>query len=439
LSIEAISDNKSDERLLTIDHWLKDSQPHPLSSEIKPNDLASIVYTSGTTGKSKGVMLTHNNIMQNAWAGVHSIDVYPYDHFLSFLPMSHMLERTIGYYLPILSGAKVSFSRSITELAQDLVTQSPSIIISVPRIFERVHLKIEQTLEQKPKILKALFNYAIKTSWEHYIFTQHKGHWKPSFLLLPLFDSIFFKKIREKFGKEFRFAISGGAALEFHVAQLFISIGIVIVQGYGLTEYSPVISVNRLNDNDPKSVGEPLPGVEVSIGDESELLVKGKSTMQGYWNNKEATKQIIDEKGWLHTGDQVNIVDNKIYITGRLKDILVLSNGEKVPPCEIEQAILQDPIFENVIIIGDKRPYLSALVVPNNELINGSVSVEEKLMQHIQDKMKVFPGYAKIHKIGLCKDAWTIENGCLTPTLKPKRIAIIEQNQHLIEQMYTGH
>lgn len=439
INLERIKQNTHNQRIIYVNDWLEPENDNLVQSSITRHELASIVYTSGTTGKPKGVMLTHDNILQNVWAGVHSIYVYPEDHFLSFLPLSHMLERTIGYYFPMLCGSTVSFSRSISELAQDLQTQNPSIIISVPRIFERVYLKVEQTIEQKGKLLKTLFDYAIKTAWQHFLYSQNKRDWSPSFILLPIFEHLFYKKIRQKFGNNFRFAISGGAALEFHVAQLFISIGITIAQGYGLTEYSPVISVNRLEDNDPHSVGEPLPGVEIRIGENDELLIKGKSTMQGYWHHDDETNKVIDKDKWLHTGDQAKIINNKIYITGRLKDIIVLSNGEKIPPNEIEQAILQDPLFENVIVIGEKRPYLSALVILNSELQNDSDYMTEELLEHIQAKMKDFPGYARIHKIAVCTDPWTIDNGLLTPTMKPKRKSIIECNKKLIDELYSGH
>jgi len=439
ITIEPVDADKHDTRIRFLDDWVKENHNDTQSCALSVSDLASIVYTSGTTGKSKGVMLSHGNILQNAWSGANSIAIYPDDHFLSFLPMSHMLERTVGYYIPVLSGAKVSFSRSIADLAEDFLSQNPSVLISVPRIFERVFLKVEQAIKEKGKLIQTLFNYAIKLAWNHFLFKQHKRNWSPAFVLLPLFDRLFFKQIRNKFGNNFRFAISGGAALEFHVAQLFISIGIIIAQGYGMTEYSPVVSVNRLDDNDPHSVGEPLPGVEVMIGDNDELLVKGKSTMLGYWKHPDATQNIIDRKGWLHTGDQAKIENNKIHITGRIKDIIVLSNGEKIPPSEIELAILQDPLFENVIVIGEKRPYLSALVIPNYELLNGTPSINHKLLKHIQDKMIDFPGYAKIHKIGICKDPWTIENGLLTPTMKPRRKFIIARNKALIDEIYSGH
>lgn len=439
ISLEHTNKNNGDSRIIHIDEWLHDANNDTVQSSLSRHDLASIVYTSGTTGKPKGVMLSHDNIMQDVWAGVHSIYVFPEDRFLSFLPLSHMLERTAGYYLPILCGSRVSFSRSIADLAEDFLTRNPSIIISVPRIFERVYLKIHEAIEQKGKLLKNLFDYAIETAWQHYLYTQGKRGWKPAFLWLPVFERLFFHKIRMKFGNNFRFCVSGGAALEFHIAQLFISIGIVIAQGYGLTEYSPVISVNRLEDNDPNSVGEPLPGVETRIGNNDELLVRGKSIMQGYWQQEDTTREIIDENGWLHTGDQAKIIDNKIYITGRLKDIIVLSNGEKIPPNDIEQAILQDPLFENVIVIGEKRPYLSALVVPDHELLAAVTDINNTLIEHIQIKMKKFPGYARIHKIGICTEPWTIENGLLTPTMKPRRKSIIEQNQAIIDEIYSGH
>lgn len=420
--------------------WLKKQGKNDLIDISSRDTLASIVYTSGTTGKAKGVMLSHDNILQNTWAGLNSITIYPQDNFLSFLPMSHMLERTVGYYMPMMSGAHVSFSRSIPELAEDMLTLNPTVLITVPRIFERVYDKVNDTVSQKPRLIQRLFSHSIDVAWDYFQYEQKKTGWKLSFILLPVFNRLFHKKIREKFGSKFRFAISGGAPLGFDVAKFFIALKIVIAQGYGLTEYSPVISVNRLEDNDPKSVGRPLPGVDIRTNSNQELQVKGKCVMQGYWNNPEATKEMIDEQGWLSTGDVVKIVDERIYITGRIKDIIVLSTGEKVPPCEIEKSIAQDPLFENIVVLGEQRPYLSALVILNYGALNkmklDDNNLDQLLLEHINTRMSSFPGYARIHKISICKEAWTVENGMLTPTLKPKRQYIIDQHQKMVDEMY---
>jgi len=444
ISIEPVN-NTRNKQLINYDEWLS-SRPYTSSvtgTSVQPDDIATIVYTSGTTGKPKGVMLSHNNIIQNAWAGVNSISIYPDDHFLSFLPLSHMLERTIGYYLPMLSGASVSFCRSIADLANDLISQNPSVIISVPRIFERVHGKVEHAISEKPFFIRMLFHYAIDTSWEYFRYTQGKRGWKPSFLFHGIFEQLFFKKIKSKFGSRYRFAISGGAPLNFSIAKFFISMGINIAQGYGLTETSPVISVNRLEDNDPESVGEPLPGVQVKITEHQELIIKSATIMSGYWNNTRATSEIIDSEGWLHTGDKAEIRNNKIYITGRLKDIIVLSNGEKVPPVPLEQAILKDSVFENAIVIGEQRPYLIALVVPNKSVLdkykNNYHDLEELLHMRVKSSMKDFPGYMHINRIAICKTPWSIENGLLTPTLKPRKQSIIDTYSDLIEKLYEGH
>ncbi len=443
VSIESDTGDDFQDKVITLHQWLDQDTVDTQTTTSDRHALASIVYTSGTTGKPKGVMLSHDNIMQDAWAGVHSIDIYPSDHFLSFLPISHMLERTVGYYIPMMSGASVSFSRSIAELAQDMLSQNPSVMITVPRIFERVYNKVDEALAQKHTFIQTLFHYSINIAWKHFQYKQNKAHWDIQFLLLPLFDRLFHKKIREKFGNQFRFAISGGAPLDFNIARLFIALGIEIAQGYGLTEFSPVISVNHLDDNDPRSVGVPLPGVEARIDEHGELLVKGKCIMQGYWKHEQATREIIDEQGWLHTGDKASIIDGKITITGRIKDIIVLSTGEKIPPCEVEQSILQDPLFENIVVVGESRPYLSALVIPNNELAkklnNGSKSLNDELLQHIKIKMSAFPGYARIHRVTICEEPWTIENGMLTPTLKPRRQFIIDQYHNMIDEMYSRH
>lgn len=455
VTLESMTGQPHDPRLRWVDDWLSAISPEQTlpQHEIDPGQLATIIYTSGTTGRPKGVMLSHRNIMSNVWSGLQSITIYQEDLFLSFLPLSHALERTAGYYIPIKSGATVAYARSINDLAEDLLQIRPTILISVPRIFERVYNKIHTQLEEKSPLAKKLFNTAVSMGWESFLYHQNRGAWNSRFLLKPMFNFLVARKVMNKLGGRLRFAICGGAALPLPVAKMFIGLGLNIVQGYGLTESSPIISVNKVENNDPESVGEPLSGVEVKIGKNNELLVRADSIMQGYWNNPEATSEIIDHEGWLRTGDQVQIRDNRIYITGRIKEIIVLANGEKVPPNDMEVAILMDPLFEQALVIGEARAYLTALLVLNKEIwtkfaiskglpedtAGQNMEVEKVLLDRITKLTRSFPGYARIVRVAVCQTPWSIEEGLITPTLKLRRKQIQQQYSDLVEILYIGH
>jgi len=441
-----------DDRVQHLQDWLPETWGEWAVYDMDAGRLASIVYTSGTTGKPKGVMLTHHNILWNAYIGIQSIMVYPDDIFLSFLPLSHMLERTVGYYLTMTAGAEVAFARSIPLLSEDLLTIKPTILISVPRIFERVYGKIKAQLEEKSPIARKLFMSAINVGWHRFERQQGRRSWTPALLFWPVLKKLVAGKVLAKLGGRLRFSICGGAALAPHISQTFIGLGLPIAQGYGLTETSPILSVNTLESNDPASVGIPLNDVEARIGDNDELLVKSPGVMKGYWNNETATSEVIDSAGWFHTGDKARIEGDHIYITGRIKEILVLANGEKLPPNDMETAILDDALFEQCIVIGEGRPYLSAVVVLNQELWPNFAAqhgvdenavddnaVKDACLQRIGQKLSRFPGYAQVRAITLLNDPWTVENEMLTPTLKTRRKIIHARYQEQIESMYSGH
>ncbi len=441
--------------LLALEYWLTDEHCELQALEGDPEELATIVYTSGTTGQPKGVMLSHTNILWDAAAGLSMIDVYPDDLALSFLPLSHTLERTAGYYLMILAGGCVAFNRSIPQLGEDLQEIKPTILISVPRIFERVYAKIKAKLENDPAPVRWLFNTATSVGWDNFEYQQGRISWSPKLLFWPLLKKLVASKVQAKLGGRLRFAISGGAALTPDIARLFIGLGIPIQQGYGLTEFSPVISVNKLDDNLPFSVGTPLTGVETAIGEQDELLVRGPALMLGYWNNPQETQRVIDEQGWLHTGDQARIEDRHIFITGRLKEIIVMANGEKVSPADMEMAIALDSLFEQVLVVGEGKPYLSALVVPNPDELshfcheNGlsddpAVCAINKEFHHaVLERMRrllhAFPGYAEIRKVAVVQEPWSIENEMMTPTMKLKRNKVINRYSDIITKLYAGH
>lgn len=442
-----------DPRLVSLDDW-QGPETTLVSREVDPHSLATICYTSGTTGNPKGVMLSHHNILCNAYTALQLVNIYPEDLFLSFLPLSHMFERTAGYYLPMMAGSRTAYARSVPDLPEDLITIKPTILISVPRIYERIYAKIKTQLETSG-IKKALFDAAVNIGWRRFEIQQGRASWTPALLLWPLLNILVAGKILAKLGGRLRFTVSGGAPLSPAVSKVFIGLGLPVLQGYGLTESSPVISVNTLESNDPASVGVIFPDTQVRIGENDELLLKGPNVMLGYWGNEAATKACIDAQAWLHTGDKARITNKHVYITGRIKEIIVLANGEKVPPADMEVAIVSDPLFEQVMVIGEAKPYLSALVVLNKEhqgkLLNqlklepGKKSLLEQpiflkeLLNRIAAQTKNFPGYAQIRRIAVCEEAWTVENGLITPTLKLKRAKIMAYYEKHCGVLYDGH
>ena len=437
LTLESVSNSSNDPRVSTVSDWLPESGDELRTDDGDSNDLATIVYTSGTTGRPKGVMLSHWNILFDCESAGDVCQIRADDLLLSFLPLSHTFERTVGYYMPMVVGATIAYARSIPELGEDLLTIRPTILVSVPRIYERVYNKIQAGLAEKSPIATWLFNAAVETGWKRFLHKQGRGGWHPSLLFWPLLNKLVASKIMAKLGGRMRLAASGGAPLPTPIAKVFIGLGLNLVQGYGLTETSPILTGNPIDDNDPASVGIPLAGLELRVGDNDELLARGPVIMLGYWNNQEATDAVIDSDGWFHTGDKASIENNHVYITGRLKEIIVLANGEKVPPADMEMAIALDTLYEEVMIIGDDRPFLSALLVLNPEQwelvapgLNLDASDPESLKSEVLENLAFdklakqlveFPGYARIHRITCSLEPWTIENGALTPTLKIRR------------------
>ena len=440
-------------RLRFVADWLPSGAAPLQRRDGDSRALASIVYTSGTTGRPKGVMLSHFNMLSVAHAALASIDVYRQDLFMSFLPLSHTLERTAGYYLPVMAGAMVAHARSVTQLAEDLLAVRPTVLIAVPRIFERVYDRIHDQLERQSPLARSLFRAAVRSGWRRFLRRQGQAHWSPGQLADPLLRRLVGGKVTAKLGGNLRYAVSGGAPLPVRVAQTFIGLGLEILQGYGLTETSPVISVNLPGNNDPASVGEPLRGIEVRVGEHSELLVKTPGAMIGYWNNHAATAEVIDPDGWLHTGDQARLEGGRIYITGRIKDILVLSNGEKVPPADMEEAICYDPLFDQALVVGEGRPCLAAILVLNADRWFGFARemgldpfareslqderLEKRVLSRVQAQLHAFPGYAKVRRVLLTLDPWTVENGMITPTMKLRRAPILQAFARQIEALYA--
>jgi long-chain acyl-CoA synthetase len=430
----------TDAKLLFAEDWLPKTAGDFVANPVALNELATIVYTSGTTGRPKGVMLSHGNILSNAASALQTFSVYPTDRFLSFLPLSHMLERMSGYYVPIMSGSTVAYARSVLLLAEDLISQQPTILVSVPRIYERVYTRINEQLAAGSPVKRKLFNLATSVGWSRFEHQQGRGPWRASMLLWPILEKLVAGKIMAKLGGRLRTAIAGGAALSPEISKVFIGLGLPILQGYGLTETSPLLTVNRMNSNEPASVGQAAPGTELKVGENQVLLARGPQVMLGYWNNPTATAAILSADGWLNTGDQARIdPSGHVYITGRIKDIIVMANGEKVPPVDMELAIITDPLFEQVMVLGEGKPYLTLLASLNQEQWSKLASqanfkidtpnaeaVQKVLLERISARLNGFPGYAQIRRIAATATPWTVDNGFLTPTLKVKRAKVLE-------------
>ncbi len=422
----------------------------------KAHTLATIIYTSGTTGKPKGVMLSHANVLANAHATLGAFPVRTDDVFLSFLPLSHTLERTLGYYLTLMAGAEVAFARSIPQLPEDLQVIRPTLLISVPRVYERILTSINHKLASSNSVSRALFKLTVAIGWAHFEHQQGRSTWHMRLLLWHVLDRLVAQKVLQRLGGNLRAAFSGGAPLPPDIARVLIGLGLPIVQGYGLTETSPVITANRLDHNLPNTVGKPIQDVQVRLDPQNVLWVKGANVMQGYWQNPEATRGVLDADGWLNTGDIASLSHTgHIQITGRVKEIIVMSNGEKISPSDMEMAISHDPLFEQVMIYGEGQPYLIAIVVLNlttwqhfaheigvrPDMVEAFTDsrVQGKILKRISLSLNNFPSYAHIRRVLLLQEAWSIENGFLTPTLKLKREVVMQRYAAQIQKLYERY
>ena len=446
-----------------LEHWLATGHDiEELDIRVDEEDLASIVYTSGTTGRPKGVMLTHKNIVSNVINTLRTVVPQPGDVFLSFLPLSHTFERMAGYYLALGMGCTIVFNRSIAQLSDDFRIVRPNVIISVPRIYERIYAKVQEKLAKSSAFSRFLFNWAVDVGWRNFCKQNQLKLEKSSFEFLdpivwPILKVTVSQTLLKQFGGRLNIAISGGAALNMKVAKTFCGLGLPIIQGYGMTESSPIIGGNSLSYNRPHTVGKPLPNTQVRLDEETgEIQVKSDSIMKGYWNRPEDTKAAFTEDGWLKTGDVGLFEDHEfLRLVGRIKEIIVTSTGEKVPPADLEMAIEIDPLFDQAFVIGDNRPFISTFVVLNKEewarlaktlgvdpddpeslLIN---SVKNVILKRIKTAVKDFPQYATPRNVTMTLEPWTIDNGLLTPTLKLKRKNLNNKLAAQIQAMYVGH
>ncbi len=443
---------------------------HPLSEEekgtvekqidqIASDDLITIIYTSGTTGVPKGVMLTQENVIFDTVFGLEVIGGEDRrETFLSFLPLSHVLERTGGYYAAIFSGSHIAFAENVATVMENVIEIRPTGMVSVPRLFEKIYSRIYENVHQMSKLQQAMFHYAIDIG-KQYIYLKYIDK-KPTGLIglkFRFFDKLVFKKVRDRFGGKLRFFICGGAPLDKTINEFMWAIGIPVFNGYGLTETSPALTLSSLENVRFDSVGKPLSQTEVKLASDGELLVKGPQVMKGYYRNKKATEETFTEDGWLLTGDIAKIDDEGfVYIVDRKKEIIVTAGGKNIAPQPLENELKLDKYISQSFVLGDTKPYLVAILTPNLErLLDFAreekidyIDIEElvtnkKVLEVYTKRIKEFnsklPSYETIKKFALLPREFTIEGGELTPTLKLKRKEICRIYKDKIDEMYTNN
>jgi long-chain acyl-CoA synthetase len=422
----------------------------------KPDDLATLIYTSGTTGEPKGAMLTQNNFVSNMLGGA---SILPFDSThvaLSFLPLSHVFERLIEYCY-YYRGATIAFAESIEKVRDNLQEVNPTLLAAVPRVYEKVYSRINEKASAGSLLKQKLFAAALKTGKE--VLALRAAKKTPGAVLAAqhfVFDKLVYSKVRQAFGNRFRFAISGGAPLSKELAEFFWAFGIEIYEGYGLTETSPVIAVACPSAWRLGTVGRILPGVEVKIAEDGEILTRGPHVMKGYYKKPEATKEAISPDGWFFTGD-IGVIDEDgfLKITDRKKELIVNSNGKNIAPAPIESALKNEAFVSQAVVIGDRRKFLSCVMVPDLEKLsswadaNGAEGkTPEELIQDprilaiFQDIIdrwnKGKPHEQMLRKFSLLPSEFTIEGGELTPKLSVKRRVVDTKFKELIDAMYAG-
>jgi long-chain acyl-CoA synthetase len=415
------------------------------------DDLALIIYTSGTTGNPKGVMLSHRNFQSNYDAVLAVLpEISERDVALSFLPLCHTFEHA-GMHLFFQFGFTVAFAQSVDTVAEDLLDIRPTIMTGVPRFYERIYQRIMRVRAQLPTPRQKIFDWALRVGGM--CGRAFEGERVPlsATLLKPLADALVIKKIRARTGSRIRFFVSGAAALPAEVGRAFAAFGLPIVEGYGMTESSPIITVTPYNRIKWGAVGKPIPNTEVRIAEDGEILSRSDSVMLGYYNQPEATREMIDSEGWLHTGDVGHFdSDGYLHITDRKKHLFVSSGGKNIAPAPIESAIVLSRYIDQVMLIGDKRQYITALIVPDFatiredrlsigdplSLVDDDI-VKAAIEKELEQAQKEFASYERVRRFVLLPEPFTVENEMLTPTLKIKRKAVEERYKALIESLYA--
>ncbi len=421
------------------------------------SDTATVIYTSGTTGEPKGVLLSHENILFNCKASECVVPIEEGDLCLSFLPLSHVFERTVGQFFMLFHGVTIAYAESIDSVADNLAEVRPTLVVSVPRLYEKMYARVLEKVRRSPRIRQKIFAWGIETGKQltPYRLKREQG---PFWLRMEfaLADRLVFHKIKERLGGRLRYFISGGAPLSRKIAEFFYAAGVTILEGYGLTETSPVITANRHDKIRFGTIGPALPGVEVKIAEDGEILTRSPSVMKGYFKNETATRESIDPEGWFHTGD-IGEIDEEgfVRITDRKKDLIVTSGGKNIAPQYIESLLLSDDYFSQVMVYGDRRKYLTALVVPAFETLSKyfrekGVTFSSRqemlhdprtydfLMSRVIRKQRTMARFEQLKKIALLDHEWTQEAGELTPTLKIRRKVITKRYFDLLDALYEN-
>ena len=421
----------------------------------KPDDVASIIYTSGTTGIPKGVMLTHQNLISNIQSVSTVIEFSEKDTVLSFLPLAHVLERMVTFTY-LYKGCSIAYAESIDTVGENLLEVKPQIMVSVPRVFEKIYAKVIDNVLASSSLKRKIFFWAVKVGKEYGRRNLEKQTIPKSLeRKRGLAEKLVFSKVIEKTGGRVRFFVSGGAPLSKDIADFFYALGLVVLEGYGLTETSPVISVNTFENLRFGSVGKPLPGVEVKIAEDGEILSKGPHIMKGYYRMEAETQEAIKDD-WFYTGDIGHIdEDGFLVITDRKKDIIVTSGGKNVAPQPIENTLKTNPYISNAVVIGDKRKYISALIIPDFEKIEnyaksnnisysslGELIKNETIVNFIEAEVNNMTThlapYEKVKKVRLLEREFEIEQNEITPSLKVKRSVVGDKHKNIIDEMYSS-
>lgn len=432
--------------------WLP-TQPQPAPAEPRGEELAALIYTSGTTGRARGAMLTHDNLRWNAYACADAMRLPSNEQLVSMVPMAHAYERSVDYYRALISGGTITFCRHPRFLSLTLARARPTVLVGVPRMFEHYYTELWRALARRAPWQRRLVRFTIHVGYSVFERQQGRRRRRIRHLLWPLLRRAVARPCLRPLGGRLELAVCGAAALPHPVSRTLIGLGLPVLQGYGLTEAGPVVSVNRVGDNDPVSVGRVLDSVEMRLGRNDELRVRSPGVMQGYWQDEEATEQVLDAHGWLYTGDRISRLDQRrLYLTGRLKEIIVMATGDKASPEPLEQMIMLDPLFSRVVVVGEARPYLAAVASCDRVLLSSTMReaglapdraehldgtrLERLLLQRIEHMLADFPAHAQVRRVAVTMDAWTVGDGLLTPTGKPRRRRIAQVYDAAIRRLY---
>ena len=417
--------DKPSKDFLTFEDIIKEEDDFNFDTNIKGSDLSTIIYTSGTSGYPKGVMLSHSTIIHNCFAAYELLKDFNFsnERFFSFLPLSHSYERMAGLYFPLSIGAEIYYCESLDKINKNFLEIKPTIMTAVPRLYENIYKKIFRKIQNSNFLIKFCF---LKFSLLH----RTKKLNTRDIIFRSLMAFLLKKKIRKIFGGKLKTFVSGGAALSPEIGQFFINLGVNILQGYGQTESGPLISCNDLKTNDVSTVGKPVKDVKVKISRDNEILVKGPNVMMGYWNNYELTKKTLRNK-WLHTGD-LGLIDDlgRLKIIGRKKDLIVTSGGENISPTKIENLLTENLDINQAVVFGDNRSYIVAILTLEKKIKNDAIS---RIVDRTNKKLNI---PEKIRKYAIIKNPFTYENGLLTNTLKIKRQAVLKRYKKIIDKLY---